>query len=251
MVTTLVTPLSSGSITLSVSEGGVSQTVSFTVTSPVVPPQLSVTALNPATYIAAGATVSFPLNVVALYNGSPAGAQGVQWLTSSGFATARTSTVTNSGGNSSDLIFLGPIAAGGDAIATACAWGNICARFDGFGVASANQAMAVVRGEQQSVVGGAPLAPVVAMVVDAAGHPVAAAPVSVYQTVTSFDAACPDRGRCPAAVVLATQATVEVSGIDGIVSVTPLVVNGKATQTEIAFSVGTQGFATVVETAQP
>ena len=251
MVTTLVTPLSSGSITLSVSEGGVSQTVSFTVTSPVVPPQLSVTALNPATYIAAGATVSFPLNVVAIYNGSPAGAQGVQWLTSSGFATATTSTVTNSGGNSSELIFLGPIAAGGDAIATACAWGNICARFDGFGVASANQAMAVVRGTQQSVVGGAPLAPVVAMVVDAAGHPVAAAPVSVYQTVTSFDAACPDRGRCPAAVVLATQATVEVSGIDGIVSVTPLVVNGKATQTEIAFSVGTQGFATVVETAQP
>jgi hypothetical protein len=87
--------------------------------------------------------------------------------------------------------------------------------------------------------------------VDVAGHPVAAAPVSVYQTVTSFDAACPARGRCPAAPVLATQATVEVSGIDGTVAVTPLVVSGQATQTEIAFSVGTQGFATVVETAQP
>ena len=251
MVTTLVTPLSTGTVTLSVAEGGVSQTVSFTASSPVLPPQLVVTALNPATYLAAGTTISFPLNVVALYNGSPAPAQGVQWTLASGFATATTNSVTNSVGNASDLVFLGPIAAGGDAIATACAWGNICARFDGFGVAPANQAIAVVSGAQQSVVGGAALAPVVVMVVDAAGHPVAAAPVSVYQTVTSFDAVCPDRGRCPAAAVLATQATVGVSGIDGTVTVAPLIVSGKATQTEIAFSVGTQGFASVVETAQP
>ena len=251
MVTTLVTPLSSGLITLSVSEGGVSQSVSFTALSPVVPPQLSVTALNPAIYIAADATISLPLSVVALYNGSPASAQGVQWATSSGFATATTSTVTNSGGSSSDPVFLGPIAAGGDAIATACAWGNICARFDGFGVSPANQAIALVSGAQQSVSAGVAFSPVVVRVVDVAGHPVAAAPVSVYQSVTSFDAACPDRGRCPAVSVLATQATVEVSGIDGTVAVTPLVVSGQATQTEIAFSVGTQGFATVVETAQP
>lgn len=66
LVTTAVTPLSSGIITLSVSEGGVSQTVSFTAAAPLLPPRLGVSALNSATYLAVGATISFPLNVVAL-----------------------------------------------------------------------------------------------------------------------------------------------------------------------------------------
>ena len=251
MVTTAVTPLSSGSITLTVSEGGVSQAVSFIAAAPAIPPQLRVTALGSATYIAAGATISLPLNVVALYNGLPAAAQDMQWSLSSGFAAAATHTVTNSSGTASNLVSLGPVAAGGDAVATACAWGNVCARFDGFGVGPASQTIAIVSGAQQKVLGGAALAPVVVKVTDAAGHAVAAAPVSVYQTVTAFDAACPDRGRCPAAAVLASQATVQVSGIDGTVSIAPIVVSGKATQTEIAFSVGTQGFASVVAIAQP
>lgn len=174
----------------------------------------------------------------------------MQWTLGSGFATSTTHTVTNSSSMASDVVVLGPLAGGGDAVATACAWGNACARFDGFGVAPASQSVAIVCGAQQTVQGGAALAPVVVMVTDEAGHAVAAAPVSVYQTVTAFDAACPDRGRCPAAAVLATQATVAVSGIDGTISVAPLVVSGQATQTEIAFSVGTQGFASAVAIAQ-
>jgi len=181
----------------------------------------------------------------------PAVAQDMQWTLGAAFATATTHTVTNSSGMASTAVVLGPLAAGDDAVATACAWGNVCARLDGFGVASSKQAVAIVRGGQQTVQGGAALAPVVVMVTDEAGHPVAAAPVSVYQTVTAFDAACPDRGRCPAAPVLATQATVAVSGIDGTISVEPLVVSGQPTQTEIAFSVGTQGFASAVAIAQP
>ena len=109
----------------------------------------------------------------------------------------------------------------------------------------------MVSGAAQSVTGGAPLAPVVIAVVDASGHPVAAAAVSIYQTASAFDAACPSTGRCPAAATLATQATEAISGIDGTITVAPLVVPGAATQTEIAFSAGTQGFATVVVTSQP
>ena len=250
-VTTLVTPLSSGMITLAVSEGGVSQTVSFTAVAPVQPPQLSVTALNPAIYVSADAMISFSLHVVALYNSLPVAAQDVAWMLSPGFATATTHTVTNSVGDAADVVFLGPLAGGGHSLAKACAWGNICAAFDGFGVDVASEGIAILSGGQQVVAGGAALTPVVVKVVDAAGHPVAAAPVSVYQTVTAYDVACPDRGRCPAAAVLATKATVDVSGVDGTITVVPLVVGGTATQTEMAFSVGTQGFAAVVATSQP
>lgn len=251
MVTTLVTPLSSGVITLSASEGGVSQSVSFTAVAPVAPPQLIVTALNSTLYVASGAVISYPLNALILYDGSPAAAQVVQWTLASGFAAAATYTVTNSAGVASNFVWLGQMLPGGKAVATACAWGNVCAEFDGFGVDAATEAIAIVSGAQQSVIAGAALLPVVVMVVDDVGHPVAAAAVSVYQTLTAFDATCPDRGRCPVAAVLASQATVAVSGIDGLVRVVPLALSGRATQTEIAFSVGRQGFATVVETAQP
>src|SRR5580700_2425536 len=117
MVSTVVTPMSAGTITLSASEGGVQQSASFTVIAPVAPPQLSVTALHPATYIAGGETITFFLNAVVLENALPAASQGVQWAMSSGFATATTNTVTNSNGGASDLVLLGPVAAGGKAIA--------------------------------------------------------------------------------------------------------------------------------------
>jgi hypothetical protein len=251
MVSTGVTPLAAGTITLTASEGGVQQSVSFSAIAPVAPPALSVTALNQATYAAAGATITLPLNAAALYNGTPAAGQAVVWTMSGGFGSATTNTVTNSSGLVAEVSILGPMTAGGHATATACTWGNVCAEFDGYGVDPAVEAIAVMSGAGQAATGGAALAPVVVKVVDGAGHPVAAAAVSVYQTVTAYAGPCPATGRCPAAEVLASQATVVVSGIDGTISVVPLVVSGTATQTEIAFSVGTQGFATVVEISEP
>jgi hypothetical protein len=88
------------------------------------------------------------------------------------------------------------------------------------------------------------------LVQDGAGHPVVAAPVSIYQTVTAYTVACPDQGRCPAAPILASQATVAISALDGTVTIAPLTVNGAATQTEIALSAGTQGFATTILISQ-
>jgi hypothetical protein len=134
---------------------------------------------------------------------------------------------------------------------TACAWTSVCAEFDGTGVAASSFAISLVSGGGQAVTGTAIPAPVVAIVLDSAGHPVAAAPVNIYQTVTALTMDCPDRGRCPAAPVLTSSATVVVSGIDGTVTVPPLTVAGTATQTQIAFSAGTQGFATAVVTVQP
>jgi hypothetical protein len=93
--------------------------------------------------------------------------------------------------------------------------------------------------------------PVVVLVEDLAGHPVAAAPVNIYQTATALDAVCPARGRCPAAAVLASQATVATSALDGTVTFVPLSVPGAAAQTEIAVSAGSAAFATATLTSQP
>jgi len=251
LISTAVTPLAAGTVTFLATEGGVQQSISFTAVPGALPPQLSVIALNPAIYIAAGATISLPLNAIATYNSLAATNQGVQWTLASGFAAAATNTVTNSSGSTSEVAILGPLLAGSHAVASACAWGNVCAQFDGFGVDPSAESITVVSGAAQSVAGGAPLNPVVITVVDDAGHPVAAASVSIYQMAFAFDAACPTTGRCPAAAILASQATVVLSGIDGSIIVTPLVLPGTATQTDLAFSVGTQGFATAVAIAQP
>jgi hypothetical protein len=102
----------------------------------------------------------------------------------------------------------------------------------------------VVSGAGQSVTATGTLAPVVVMVTDAAGHPVAGATVSVYQTVEP-GAACPARGRCPAEAVVEQGQTSGVSDADGLLSVTPLQESGVAEVTNIVVTTGTQGFASL------
>ena len=58
----------------------------------------------------------------------------------------------------------------------------------------------------------------------------------------------PHVARCPAAPVLASDVTVLTSASDGTVTITPLSLSGTAISTEIAASVGTQGFTTTVLT---
>jgi hypothetical protein len=165
--------------------------------------------------------------------------------------TATPNAVTDANGITSVEAALGPVAATAQVGISVCAWTGVCAQFTGIGVGDQDLALVLDSGGQQTVAGTAVPAVLVAMVTDAAGHPVAAAPVSVYQTVTALDAACPATGRCPAASVLASQATVLLSGLDGKVTIVPLVESGMATRTEIATSTGTAGFATAVIDFRP
>ena len=109
----------------------------------------------------------------------------------------------------------------------------------------------VVSGGEQAAGAGVALAPVVVQVSDGAGHPVTGAAVTIYQTASALTAACPAQGRCPAQPVLATKETVATTALDGTVSVAPLLVTGSATQTSLAFAVGSSGFATASVTSRP
>jgi hypothetical protein len=243
MISTNVTPLAVGTITLQVNDGGVIASASFTAQAL---PDDIVSTQFVTVYVAEGATVPETLSLFATDNGTPAAGLAVHWSTSGGFALTVTDTVTGATGASSVMAALGPLNGGSQAAAMGCVWTSICASFNAVGVAAADQQLVILSGGQQTISGGAAYAPLQLEVVDGNGHPVVGASVSVYQTVTAVDGSCPAQGRCPAAPVIASNSIVMTSGSDGMVWVTPLTATSPTgmTQTEIAASVGTQGFAT-------
>jgi hypothetical protein len=245
--TGVITASTLGAVTLVATDNALSQSASFTAVAPVV---RTLVGEEPQTYVAEGATVAMELDVTAFVNGSVVAGQGVGWTGSQGFVVTGVSSTTDANGDASMQATVGPIAAGVQALASACAWTTVCASFEATGVSAGAWQIAVVSGGQQNVTGAA-LSAVVAQVTDAAGHPVAGAPVTVGQTARALDLACPTEGRCPLGGVLGTASSAAVSDLNGMVSVTPLVVQGAATVTSMAFSTGTQGFATAQVSSTP
>ncbi len=213
--------------------------------------QFSLAATPGQTWIVEGATVDLTLNVTATLNGSAAAGEDLQWAGTTGLAPATASSLTGATGTSSMWASAGPLLAGASSTATVCGRLGVCQNFSVTGVSSHNFAVQVVSGGAQSAQGGASLLPVVILVTDSSGHPVASAPVTVSQTVTALNQACPTHGRCPAAPVLNSQIDTIVSSLDGTVTITPMSVSGISSQTEIAISSGTQGFATAVVSSNP
>ncbi len=211
----------------------------------------SLNALDAVTYVAEGVLVQATLEASATSNGAAAAGVPVVWTGSAGVALEHVESTTAADGTVSAEVALGPLAGGAAAGARACAWGNVCADFTVVGTTQAHLQVVLTSGGQQAVTGGAAPAPVQAWVSDGAGHSVAGAAVTVYQTVTALTLDCPSQGRCPAQPVLASKVTVTTTDANGLVSVAPLVVTGSATSTQMAFSVGSAGFATAKVTSRP
>jgi hypothetical protein len=125
----------------------------------------------------------------------------------------------------------------------ACAWTNVCANFAAVAVAPSAWRLAVISGGGQSMAMPGTFAPVVVIVTDISGDPVAGAPVAIYQTVKAAAMPCPARGRCPVTPRLTSSVATAVSDANGLVSVAPMQVSGVAETTNIAVATGTQGFA--------
>jgi hypothetical protein len=109
----------------------------------------------------------------------------------------------------------------------------------------------VVSGANQAVASSATFAPVVVMVTDASGNPVAGAAVTIHQTVAAAEMPCPSRGPCPIAPVLAASQSAGVADVNGLVSVTPMQLAGTAEVTNVAVAAGTQGFVALALQQQP
>jgi hypothetical protein len=247
MATTTVTPLLAGATSVVAADGAASQLVNFTATGP----SGSLNAVNPALYVAAGATFSEGLAAQTTVNGTGSQGQWVSWSSSGAIQLGYGASTTNALGVATIQANMGPLPAGATASATVCAWVSVCANFQVEGVAASALALEVESGGSQQVAEGVAAVPVVAQVTDGAGHAVAGATVAVYQTVSAVNVACPTRGRCPAQPVLQSTSSTAISDGNGQVAVAPLMGSGVPTETRLLLTVGTQGTASATVQSQP
>jgi hypothetical protein len=248
MASTLITPLSAGPITLQAA--GVDGTVGASFNAAV--RVQTVTAVQSIEYIAAGATVAWTPQVSVADNFASTTGLSVGWLAISGpVVVAPSSSPVNSQGVAQSLATAGPLAAGGQAVLSACAWTNLCASFTTQGVDLAELRLVAVSGAGQTTSANGTLTPVVLQVTDTSYHPVAGAAVQIYQTVDAWQPACPDRGRCPISPVLAASQSSAVSDVNGIVTVVPQQISGVAETTNFAAATGTQGFISLTLQKKP
>ena len=127
----------------------------------------------------------------------------------------------------------------------------MCASLLATGVAGGDFHLQVIAGAGQLVTAGQTAHALVAQVTDGAGHAIAGAAVSVYQTVTAVGIACPPTGRCPVQPVLLSRVDVLTSDANGTVTVQPLRLDGLAADTHLLFSTGAQAEATAVLSSRP
>jgi hypothetical protein len=206
----------------------------------------TVTAVKAIEYVAAGLPVTWTPEVLVADNSGPVAGTSVQWGVSLGSMTlSSSSSVVNAGGMAQVQATVGPLIAGQQAVGSGCEWGTVCAAFAAQGVDASAWTLAVVGGAGQSVATAAPFAPVVLLVTDGAGHPVAGVPITVYQTVDGSGVVCPLRGACPVASVYQSGQGAVSSDENGLVMVTPMQSMGVAETTNIAAVAGTQGFVSM------
>ncbi len=239
IASTFVTPESAGAITLEATGVDGVATVSFTALAEV----RTVTAVQAEEYVAAGATVVWSPQVSVADNIDSTAGVFVNWQTISGLVTATpVQSQVNSQGAASTLATVGPLAAGAQALLSGCAWTSVCTTFTMQGVDPADLRLVAVAGAGQTVSADGSFASVVVRVTDVDSHPVAGATVAIYQTVSAWQAPCPERGRCPIPPVLASSQASAISDENGLLTITPQQISGTAATTNLAVATGTQGF---------
>jgi hypothetical protein len=243
-VATAVTGSAAGSVTLTATEPAGGATLSVTIAD--ADPVRAITTTTAPRYVAAGASVSWTVNVAPTLNALPAAGIPVVWTASNGLTLSAAQTTTDTTGSAAVTVQSTSLTAGMSATITGCAWTTVCAGALAYGIAAPLWQPAVLTGAGQSVSlstsTGKMLQPVTLQVTDGAGHPLLGAPVSLYQTVDAWEGTCPTHGPCASAPVLASVTTNAVTDASGQLTLTPLQLPGMPQVVNIAASTGTQGF---------
>jgi hypothetical protein len=194
------------------------------------PPVL--TALTSQLSVAAGATVTWPVQALVLNNGAPVASQSVAWQTSgSGIAAqGRAAALTGASGIATMTLTVGPLAAGQQATSTACLNGTSqCVSFTAFGARPEYALLHAVSGTAQSLPVQGTSSQITLRLLDMNGNPMAGGSVSLYQALYAWAPPCPPQGRCAQAELLATQTATATSALDGTVTFIPAALPGVAT----------------------
>lgn len=212
------------------------------------PPVLS--SLTPMLSLAAGATISWPTQALALSGGKPAPGQSVAWQTGTGLAAANSGPVdTDGGGIASKLLTAGPLQEGQQAAASACLNGTSqCVTFQALGARPEFAMVQPVAGTRQTLAASATPRVITLRVLDMNGNPMAGATVTLYQSLYAWAPPCPARGRCVQSEFLGAQTAIATSALDGTVNFTPASMPGVATtMVGLAATGGTSTIAVEIE----
>jgi hypothetical protein len=248
LASTTVTAMGVGNITLSAASSYGTERASFIASTRV----RTIDAVVPVLYVAADATVLWTPQVRLADNSASVVGVAVDWqATSGGMVVYPLQSQTDTLGVAQTSATSGQLAAGVQATASACAWTTVCTSFAAEGVDPKDWRLEIVGGAGQSVRAADTLATVMVRVVDSAEHPVAGAAVEIHQSIDAWEMPCPDRGHCPVPPVEEAEVSSATSGVDGIVSITPMQIAGAEEVTNIVAAAGTQGFVSLSLEKQP
>jgi hypothetical protein len=193
------------------------------------PPTL--TSLTPMLSLAAGASITWTVQALALNNGNPASGQSVAWQTTgSGITFQSGAVLTNSNGVAAKSLTVGPLTEGQTVTAKACVNGtNQCVTYTAYGSRPEYASLTAVSGASQSLSVSGTASQITLRVLDMDGNPMAGATVTFYQALYAWAPPCPAHGRCAQPQLLATQAATASSALDGSVTFTPASLPGIAT----------------------
>lgn len=198
-------------------------------------------AINPNISVAAGASIPWTVQALALNNGAPAAGQSVGWQAAAGISSAG-SAMTASTGIATKQLGVGPLSEAQQATATACLNGTTqCVTYTALGARPEFATVEPVSGTNQSISVTATPAQVVLRVRDMNGNPMAAATVTLYQAIYAWAPACGPHGRCAQAELLGSQTAVATSAVDGTVTFAPASISGIATNVLVVATTGNAG----------
>lgn len=193
------------------------------------PPTLA--ALTPMLSVAAGATVDWIAQALALNNGTPAPGQTVAWQTTSIIRTQGTSTATTDpSGIAAKSLTVGPLVKGQQTASSACLNGTTqCVSFTALGARPEFAYVEPISGTTQSLLATGTPGQITLRVRDMNGNPMAAGNVTLYQALYAWAPPCSGHGRCSQSQLLATETSTATSTLDGSVSFIPASIPGVPT----------------------
>jgi hypothetical protein len=210
------------------------------------PPTL--TSLTSMLSVAAGATVTWTAQALALRGGLAASGQTITWqISGSGISMQSGAAVTtNSNGIATKAFTVGSLTEGQTVTAKACLNGSSqCVTYTAFGARPEYATMEAVSGSSQSLAVSGTASQVILRVLDADGNPMAGGSVTLYQAVYAWAPPCPAHGRCDQAELLATQTATATSALDGTVAFAPASLPGVATDMLALAVTGNSGSASI------
>jgi hypothetical protein len=242
IVSTAVTPMANGAITLTASlADGNTVTATFNAQTPT---GLTLVPGMGNILVEANKAVIWPVSVTAVQGGATQSGVAVSWklTTSTGAQLATGSSTTNGVGVATYTANVSAMAAGHWEQVQACTSGGICATMIATAEVPAVPAIVVLSGSAQSVNDNQLLEPLVLMVTDGTipGNPLAALPLSVTETLYSYSGSSAPSGKQPSAHVIATETVAMASNAAGVVSIQPFQQMGVPSVLQVSVATGSQ-----------